>query len=60
MRRSRNALRLSRVTRLGKLLSSLELAGGEVLKRFQVVQSAKDTPQAKANRELAKLKKGTG
>jgi len=43
---------------VGKLRDAVDLAGAEVLKRFAAVQRGKDTPRAKANRELAKLKKG--
>ncbi len=43
---------------VAKLIEAVDLAGSEVMKRFVKIQSGKDTPRAKANRELAKLKKG--
>lgn len=43
---------------VGKLIDAVDLAGRSVLGRFQKVQAAKDTPRAKANRELAALRKG--
>ncbi|QGY00186.1 hypothetical protein EI983_18720 [Roseovarius faecimaris] len=41
-----------------KLLQSVDLAGQEVIARYTKVRSGADTPRARANRELAKLKKG--
>lgn len=43
---------------VSKLIEAVELAGQEVLKRFQKVQIGADTPRAKANRQLAALKRG--
>ncbi|SDN90736.1 hypothetical protein SAMN05216196_102507 [Lutimaribacter pacificus] len=43
---------------VGKLLDAIDGAGSAVIARFQKVQAGKDTPRAKANRELAALKGG--